>query len=101
MVWYSNLCMNFAKFIVIHTVKGFCVVNEIEVGIFLESPCFLSDPMNVTSLISGSSAFAKSSLYLQKFLIQVLKPGLKIFEHNITIMRLHVSKVGASLVTQL
>ena len=102
MVWYSNLCKNFAKFIVIHTVKGFFVVNEIEVDIFLESPCFLYDPMNVTSFNSCSSAFSKPNLYLQKFSIQVLlKPGLKDFEHNLTSIRLHISKVGASLVAQL
>ena len=69
----------------IHTVKGFNGVNETEVDVFLESPCFLYDPVNVGNLISGSSAF--SSWYIWKFSIQVLlKPGLKDSEHNLTSM---------------
>jgi len=71
----------------IHTVKGFSILNETEVDVFLEFPCFLYDPMNVGNLISSSSAFSKPSLYIWKFLIQVLlKPSLKDFEHNITSM---------------
>ena len=71
----------------IHTVKGFSILNEEELDVFLEFPCFLYDPMNVGNLISSSSAFSKPSLYIWKFLIQVLlKPSLKDFEHNITSM---------------
>ena len=67
----------------IHTVKGFCLVSEEEVDVFLESPCFLYDPTNVGSFISGSFAFSKSSLYIWNFLIHILlKIGLKDFEHN-------------------
>ena len=62
-VWYSHLLKNFPQFVVIHTVKGFNVVNEAEVGIFLEFPCFLYDPVDVGSLTLSSSAFSKSSLY--------------------------------------
>ena len=70
----------------IHTVKGFSIVNEADV--FLESPCFLYDPMNVGNLISGSSAFSKPSLYMWKFLVHILlKFNLKDFEHNLTSMR--------------
>ena len=66
----------------IHTVKGFNIVNEAEVDVFLELSCFLQDPTNVDNLISGSSAFSKSSLNVWKFMVQVvLKPGLEDFEH--------------------
>ena len=83
-VWYFHLFQCFLQFIVIHTVKGFSVVNEAEV-VFLEFPCFLYDPMNVFNLISGSFAFSKSSLYIRKFSVHVLlKPSLKDFEHNLT-----------------
>ena len=69
----------------IHTVKGFGVVNEAEVDVFLELSCFLSDPMDVGNLISGSSAFSKSSLNIWKFTVHVLlKPGLENFEHYFT-----------------
>ena len=64
MVWYSPLFKNFPQFVVIHTVKGFSVVNEAEIDIFLGFSCFLYDPMDVGDLISGSSAFLKSSLYI-------------------------------------
>ena len=81
-LWYSHLLKNFLQFIVIHTVKGFKVVNEAEVDAFLEFPCFFYDPADVGSLISGSSVFSKSSLYIWKFLAHVLlKPSLKDFEH--------------------
>ena len=71
---------NFPQFVVIHTVKGFSVVNEAEV--FLEFPCFFYDPMDIGNLISGSSAFSKSSLYIWKFSVHVLlKPGLKNVDH--------------------
>ena len=62
MVWYSHLFQNFPQFIVIHTVKGFGVVNKAEIGVFLELSCFLDDPMDVGNLISGFSAFSKTSL---------------------------------------
>ena len=65
MVWYSHLFKNFPQFVVIHTVKGFSIVNEAEVGVFLEFPCFLYDPANVGNLISGSSVFSKSSLKVE------------------------------------
>ena len=68
MVWCSPLFKNFPQFVMIHTVKGFCLVNEEEVDVFLEFPCFLYDPTDVGNLISGSSAFSKSSLYIWKFL---------------------------------
>ena len=82
-VWYSQLFKNFPQFVVIHTAKGLIVVNEGED--FLEFPCFFNEPMNVGNLISGSSAFPKSSLYIWKFLVHVLlKPGLEDFEHYFT-----------------
>ena len=81
-VWYSHLLKNFPQFIVIHTVKGFGIVNKAEVDVFLELFCFLDDPTNVGNLISGSSAFSKSSLNIWKFSVHVLlKPGFKNFEH--------------------
>ena len=82
MVWYSHLLKNFPQFVVIHTVKGFGVVSKAEVDIFLEFSCFFYDPTHVGNLISGSSAFSKSSLNIWKFMVQVLlKPGLENFEH--------------------
>ena len=82
MVRYSHLFQNSAQFVVIQTVKGFSVVNEAEVDVFLEFSCFFYDPMNVGSLISGFSAFYKSSLYTWKFSVHVLlKPNLKDFEN--------------------
>ena len=82
MVWYSDLFPNFPQFIVIHTVKGFGVINKAEVDVFLELPCFFDDPENVGNLISGSSAFSKSSLNIWNFMVHVLlKPGLENFEH--------------------
>ena len=82
MVWY--LCKDFPQFVVIHTVKGFSVLNEAELVVFLEFPCFLYDPTDAGNLISGSSAFYKPSLYIWKFWVHVLlKPILKDFEHNL------------------
>ena len=87
MVWYSHLFKNFQEFVLIHTVKGFLVVNEAAVDVFLEFPWFLYDPTDVGNLISGSTAFSKPCLFIGKFLIQVLlKPSLKDFEHNLTSM---------------
>ena len=82
MVWYSHLLKNFPQFVVIYTVKGFGIINKAEVDVFLEFPCFFYDPTDVGNLISGSSAFSKSNLYICKFLVYVLlKPSLKDFEH--------------------
>ena len=81
-VWYSHLLKDFPQFVVIYTVKGFSVVNEAEVDVFLELSCFFDDPIDVGNFISGSSAFSKSSLYIWNFLVHVLlKPSLKDFEH--------------------
>ena len=81
-VWYSHPFKNFPQFFVIHAVKGFSIVNEAEVDIFLELPCFFYDPTDVGNLISGSSAFPKSSLNIWKFSIHVLlKPNLENFVH--------------------
>ena len=83
-VWYSHLFKNFPQCIVIHTIISFSVVNEGKVDIFLEFPCFLCDPVDAGNLISGSSAFSKSSLYIWKFSVHILpKPTLKDFEHNL------------------
>ena len=82
MVWYSHLFQNFPQFIVIHTVKGFGIVNKAEVDFFLELSCFFDDPADVGNLISGSSAFSKTSLNTWNFTAHVLlKPGLDNFEH--------------------
>ena len=82
MVWYSHFLKNFPLFVVIHTVKGFSIVNEAEVDAFLEFSCILYDPTEVSNLISGSSAFSKTSLNTCKFSVHVLlKPGLENFEH--------------------
>ena len=84
MVWYSHLFKNFRQFVVIHTVKDFPIVNEAEVDVFLEFSCFLYDPMNVDILISGSSAYSKSSLHIWKFLVDVLlELRWKDFEHHL------------------
>ena len=86
MVWYSFLFQNFPQFIVIHTVKGFGVVNKADVDVFLECFCFFNDPTDVGNLVSGSSAFPKSSLYICKFSVHLLlKPSLKDFEHNLVV----------------
>ena len=86
-VWYSHLFKNFPQFVVVYIVKGFSVVNEAVVDVFLELPCFLYGPTYVGNLISGSSHFCKSSLYIWKFSVHVLlEPDLKDFEHNLAIM---------------
>ena len=86
MVWYSHHLKNFPQFIVIHTVKGFGIVNKAEVDVFLELSCFFNDPTDVGDLISGSSAFSKSILNIWKFTVHVLlKPGLENFEHHFAI----------------
>ena len=82
MVWYSHLFKNFPQFVVIHTVRVFNVVKEAEVDVSLEFSCFFYDPTDVGNLISGSSAFSKSSLYIWKFSVHILlKSSLKDFEH--------------------
>ena len=82
MVWYTHLLKNFLQFVVIHTVKGFSIVNKVEIGVLLELSCFFNDLTDVGNLISGSSAFSKSSLNVCKFTVHVLlKPGLKDFDH--------------------
>ena len=83
MVWYSHLFQNFPQFIVIHTVKGFGIVNKVEINVFLELCCFFDDLVDVGNLISGSSAFSKTSLNIRKFTVHVLlnQPGLENFEH--------------------
>ena len=72
MVWYSHLLKYFPQFVVIHTVKGFGIVNKVEVDVFLELSCFFDDPTDVDNLISGSSTFSKSSLNNWKFMVHVL-----------------------------
>ena len=81
-VWYSHLLKNFPQSVVIHTVKGFGILNEAEIDVFLELSCFFNDPADVGNLISGSLAFSKTSLNIWKFMVHVLlKPGLANFEH--------------------
>ena len=87
MIWYSHLFQNFAQFTVIHTVKGFGIVNKAEIDVFMELSCFFDDPADVGNLTSGSSAFSKSSLNIFKLTVHVLlKPGLENFEHYFTSM---------------
>ena len=87
MVWYSHLFQNFPQFMVIHTVKGFGIVNKAEIDVFLELSCFFDDPEDVGNLTSGSSAFSKTSLNIWKFVVHVLlKTGLENFEHYLTSM---------------
>ena len=81
-VWYSHLFQNFPQFMEIHTVKGFSIVNKAQIDVFLELSCFFHNSADVGNLISGSSAFSKTSLNIRKFSVHVLlKPGLKNFEH--------------------
>ena len=82
MIWYSHLFQNFPQFIVIHTVEVFVTVNKAEIDVFLELSCFFDDPVDVGNLISGSSAFSKTSMKIWKFPVHVqLKPDLENFEH--------------------
>ena len=88
MLWYSHLFQNFPQFIVIHTVKGFGIVSEAEIDVFLELSCFFFDPVHVSNLISVSSAFSKSNLNVWKFSVPVLlKPSLENFEHYFASVR--------------
>ena len=85
MVWYSHLFQNFPLVIVIHTAKGFGIVNKAEVDVLMELSCFFNDPDDVGNLISGSSAFSKSSLNIWKFTVHILlKPGFENFKHHFT-----------------
>ena len=85
MVWCAHLFQNFPQFIVIHTVNGLGIVNEAEIDVFLELSCLFHDPADVGNLISGSSAFSKTSLNIWNFMVHIfLKPGLENFEHYFT-----------------
>ena len=96
-VWHSHLLKNFPQFVVIHTVKGFGIVNKAEIDGFLEHLCFFDDPTDVNNLISGSSAFSKSSLNIWNFMVHILlKPGLENFEHYSTG---ETSSLGKEMVT--
>ena len=87
MIWYSHFLKNLPQFVVIHTIKDFGIVSKAEVDVFLEFSCFFNDPVDIGNLISGSSAFSKSSLNIWKFMVHVLlKPGLENFEHYFTSM---------------
>ena len=87
MVWYAHLFQNFPQFIVIHTVKGFGIVNKAEIDVFLELSCFFNDSADVDNFISGSSAFSKTSFNIRVFMVHVLlKSGLENFEHYFTSM---------------
>ena len=84
-IWYSHLLQNFPQFNVIHTVKGFGIVNKAEIDVFLELSCFFDDSADIGNLVSGSSAFSKTSLNIWNFMVHVLlKPGLENFEHYFT-----------------
>ena len=92
MVWYSHLFKNFTQFFVIHIVKGFGIVNEAKIDVFMEFSCFFYDPTDVGNLISGSSAFSKSSLNIWKFTVDVqLKLGLENF--YITLLACEMSAI--------
>ena len=85
MVWYARLFQNFPEFVVVHIIKGFGIVNKAEIDVFLELSCFFHDSADVGNLISGSSAFFKTSLNIWKFMVHVLlKPGLDNFEQYFT-----------------
>ena len=85
MVWYSLLFENFPQFIVVHIIKVFDIVNKAEIDVFLDLSCFFNDKADVGNLISGSSAFSKTSLNIWKFTVHILlKPGLESFEHYFT-----------------
>ena len=92
MVWYSHLFQNFPQLIVIHTVKGFGIVDKAEIDVFLELSCFFGDPADVGHLISGFSAFSKASFNIWKFRVHVLlKPGWENFEHYLTSLACEMS----------
>ena len=87
MVWYPHLFQNFPQFIVIHTVKGFAIVNKADIDVFLEISCFFDDLTDVGNLISGSFAFPKTSLNIWQFKVHILlKPGWENFQRSFTSM---------------
>ena len=94
-VWYSHLFKNVPQFVVIHTVKGFGIVNKAEIDVFLELSCFFNDPADVGNLSSGSSAFSKTSLNIWNFMVHILlKPSLENFEHYcITLLSCEMSTI--------
>ena len=97
-VWYSHLFQNFPQFIVIHTVKVFGIVNKAVIDVFLEPSCVFSDPADIDNLISGSSAFSKTSLNIWKFMVHLLlKPGLDNFEHYFTV---DINKRWSSIINE-
>ena len=88
--WYSHLFQNFPQFLVIHTVKGFGIVNKAEIDIFLELSSFFNDPVDVGNLISGSSAFSKTNLNIWKFTVDLfLKPGWRILSITLLVCEMH------------
>ena len=92
MVWYSHLCQNFPQFVVICIVKGFGIVNKAEIDVYLELSCFFDDPEDVGNLISGSSAFSKTSLNIWKFMVHVLlKSGVE--KMSITLLVCEMSAI--------
>ena len=94
MVWYSHLLKNVPQFIVIHTVKGFGIVNKAEIDVFLELSWFFHDPADVGNLISGSSAFSKTTLNIRKFIVHILlKPVLEILSITLLACEKEVAKV--------
>ena len=94
MAWYFHLFQNFPQFVVIHIVKGFGIVNKAEVDVFLELSCFFDDPKDVGNLISGSSAFSKSSFNIWNFMVHVLlKPRLENFKHYFASVRIECNCV--------
>ena len=93
MIWYSHLFNNFPQVVVIHTIRGFSIVSEAEIDVFLEFPCFFYDPVDVGNFFSDSSAFSKSSLFIWKFLNhELMKPSLKGFE-GITLLAYEMNAI--------
>ena len=93
MVWYSHLFQNFPQFIVIHTIKGFGIVNKAEIDVFLKLSCVFDDPADVGSLISGSSVFLETNLNIWKFMVHILlKPGVECFKFLLSEMLLTTTK---------
>ena len=98
MVWYSHLLKNFPQFTVIHTVKGFGIVNKAEIDVFLELSCFFDDPADAGNLISGASAFSKTSLNIWKFAVHVLlKPGLENLSVTLLVCHTNINNCVLSL----
>ena len=94
MKWYSHFFKNFPQFVLIHTVGGFGILNNVELDVFLELFCFFNDPTDFANFISGSSAFSKSGLDIWKFTVHILlKPGLENFEHYITLLACEMSAI--------